>query len=110
MGQLEKQRAETKSKSRGSVDNGKRLAALKGAAKVGKADWGKADPRWIAAIVILVSSASGAVRFGYSRDGGSYSLGLYLGDETQTLWYNGSEEPDAFLGSLYEELKVVTGE
>jgi len=104
MGQLEKSKQESKPEKRGAVNNEKRLAQLTGKTQGGTASWERARPEWLAAIVILVSSAGGAVRFGLSRDKGSYSVGLYLGQENETLWFNGSADLDDELGALYQKL------
>lgn len=110
MGQLEKAKAEKRASGRGAVDNDKRLAKLTGKASGGTASWGGASPEWVAAIVVLVSSAGGAVRFGLSRDKGSYSVGLYLGSETETIWFNGDVQLDDALGELYHKLVPIIGE
>ena len=41
------------------------------------ADWGGIDEKRIRQVVSAVSKGGGAVRFGYSRDGGAYSVGIY---------------------------------
>jgi hypothetical protein len=41
------------------------------------ADWASAEPGNIIAVICAVAQNDGAVRFGYSRDGGAYSVGIY---------------------------------
>lgn len=98
--QLEKKNA---AKKRGSVDNAGRLKALlagKGG-QSGKADWSSADPRWIAGVVHAITRVGGAVSFGYSRDGGAYSLSIMLDGDRETLWFNGGCDIDDELEGVY---------
>lgn len=41
------------------------------------ADWGGIDAESIRRIVSAITKIGGAVRFGYSKDGGAYSVGIY---------------------------------
>lgn len=107
MGQLEKSKQENRKQSRGAVDNEKRLERLKNRTAGTEVGWGNASPEWLMAIVVLVSSSGGAVRFGLSRDKGSYSLGLYLGAENQTIWFNGDADLNDELGALYAKLQDI---
>lgn len=43
------------------------------------ADWAMQDPLSIQALIVAVTSAGGAVRFGYTRQGDAYAVG-FLGD------------------------------
>lgn len=42
-----------------------------------EADWGGIDETAIRRIISAITKLGGAVRFGYSRDGGAYSIGIY---------------------------------
>jgi len=64
----------------------------------GGADWGAVDPRLLCELVSTVTSRGGAVRFGYSRDGGAYALGLYYGGSSKTVYCSPHDDPDAMLG------------
>jgi len=86
-----------KKSSRGSVNNARRLDALKGRAAGGGADWGGCDPKWIAGVVVAATRLGGAVTFGFSRDGGAYSVAVWLDGERETLWFNGDSDLDAEL-------------
>lgn len=87
----------SKNKGRGSVDNGKRLAALFSRGPVVSADWSKADAKALAGLVSAVTARGGAISFGTSRDGGAYSITLFLEQERETLWFNGDCDLDAEL-------------
>lgn len=43
-------------------------------------------------LIELVTSRGGAIRFGYSRDGNAGSVGVYYGDERDTLYIRPSED------------------
>lgn len=55
------------------------------------ADWNNADPAHVLRLVCVVALAGGAVRYGYTRDGGAYSIGLYLGEDSKTYYCNDAE-------------------
>lgn len=97
-----------KKEKRGSVNNKNRLAAFGGGSgtQQGSADWGSADPRWLAAIIVAASRTGMEVAFSVSRDGGAYSLKLYDfgSDERVQLWFNGNAELDAELEKVFNKL------
>jgi len=93
---------------RGSVNNKNRLAAFGGGsgAPEGVADWGGADPRWVAAVVVAATKNGMEIAFALSRDGGAHSLKLYdfgSGERVQ-LWFNGAAELDAELSKVFAKL------
>lgn len=96
-------------RSRGSVNNKGRLDELLGARGGPKrrADWGEADPRWIAAVVIAVTVAGGAVTFSTSRDGGAYGLTVMLDGDRKTLWFNGDADLDAELEQVFHAFETT---
>lgn len=71
----------------------------------GVADWANADPANIHRLVCTVGFLGGAVRFGYTRDGGAYSIGLYLGDKSKTYYCNDSEGINEHLNELTGQLE-----
>lgn len=78
----------------GSVRN------IGGAEDVSEADWTSVDPKTCMALVALVASMGGATRFGYTRDGGAFSIGLYLDDDRETLYYPPGSEMEANIQNL----------
>jgi len=98
--ELEKRR---KNGKRGTVDNNGRLKRLLTGTgqQTGKADWSAADARWIAGVVHVITRLGGAVSFGYSRDGGAYSVSIMLDGERETLWFNGGADIDAELEGVF---------
>lgn len=66
--------------------NGRRKASKGNAANSGKrkrrtsdfeADWSAVNGQLLQQVIANVTSDGGAIRFGYSRDGGTYAVGIY---------------------------------
>ena len=66
------------------------------------ADWGNANSELLARVIELVTAGGGAIRFGYSRDGGAYSLGIYGDGKPYTEFQPGNTDIDGWL----EELRI----
>lgn len=64
------------------------------------ADWQSADANLIAAAIAVVSYRGGALRFGYTRDGGAYAVGIYGDGEYYAEYIRPTEDIDAFLRTL----------
>ena len=67
----------------------------------------------IAGIIELVTGRGGAIRFGYSRDGGAGSIGVYLGDQRDTVYIRGNQDPEEVLGLIertFEAFPFTGGE
>lgn len=63
-------------------------------------DWASESAESILALIDLVTSRGGAIRFGYSRDGYAGSIGVYLGDSRDTLWINPDEGSDLVIEKI----------
>lgn len=50
------------------------------------ADWGSVDAALLRDAIAAVTRGGAAIRFGYSRDGGAYAIGILDGDDKYTLW------------------------
>lgn len=61
------------------------------------ADWMSASPALIQHLIAAMAFTGGAVRFGYTRDGGAYALGIYGDGDPYTLYCKPSEDVDLFL-------------
>jgi len=64
------------------------------------ADWANADAALLLQLVCAVAVEGGAVRCGYTRDGGAYSIGLYLGSDSKTYYCNEAEGINETLAEL----------
>ena len=63
----------------------------------GQSDWTEIDGELLKRAVAVVSRMDGAMRLGYTRDGGAFAIGIY-GDGTPfTEYYHGIEETEDFL-------------
>lgn len=95
-------------KGRGSVNNAGRLAGLQPREKQrGTADWGNADPRWLAAVTAAATLRGMIISFKLSRDGGAHGLSLYDNGERVDLWFNGDADLDVELEKVYYYLESV---
>lgn len=64
------------------------------------ADWSTANPLTLQALIANVTGRGGAVRFGYSRDGGAYSLGILGDGDPYTEWIRPTEDLDGVLTEI----------
>lgn len=64
------------------------------------ADWGGASPELLASVVESVTKNGGAIRFGYSRDGGAYAIGIYGDGDPFTEYLGSTEDVDVWLESI----------
>ena len=67
----------------------------------GVADWGSVNAEVIRAAIAAVSRIGGALRFGYTRDGGAYAVGV-MGDGEPYTEYIGPG------GDVEDVLKGIT--
>lgn len=68
----------------------------------GIADWGSVDGKLLAGVIGTVAKSGGAVRFGYTSDGGAYAVGIYGDGEPYTDYIRPSEDVEEYLRRLYE--------
>ena len=73
-----------------------------GERSVGVADWQSANPELVIRAIATVGSTGGALRFGYSRDGGAYSIGVLGNGSPYTIWVKPSESLDDILLDIIE--------
>lgn len=67
------------------------------------ADWGTADPKVVLRAIEVVSKAGGALRFGYTRDGGSYAIGILGDGDPYTDYVRPTDDLGAYLEGLIED-------
>jgi len=65
-----------------------------------KANWEYADAELLRLAVALVAEAGGALRLGYTSDGGAYAIGVYGDGEPYTEYVRPGESIDEFLREL----------
>lgn len=64
------------------------------------ADWGGVSPTALVSAISAITHKGGAVRFGYTRDGGAYAVGVYYGGEYFTDYLRPYEDIDGYLDDL----------
>lgn len=68
----------------------------------GVADWASADATLLQKAIATASVRGGALRFGYSGDGGAYALGCYYNGEHWTEFIRPSDNLDTFLSDVID--------
>lgn len=73
------------------------------------ADWMNADPALLQQTIAAMAYTGGALRLGYTRDGGAYAVGVYGDGEPYTLYITPKEDLNAwltdFIRDVAEQLK-----
>lgn len=69
-------------------------------------DWSKVDPILVTDTIATVAATGGALRFGYTRDGGAYSVGVYGDGTPYTLYCSPHEDVRELLGSISDGFRV----
>jgi len=64
------------------------------------ADWRGATPEKVVSAIAAVTSHGCAIRFGYTRDGGAYAVGIIGDGEPFTEFIRPTEDVDLYLDSL----------
>lgn len=65
-------------------------------------DWGRIDAELIWKVIQAATAEDGAIMFGYSRDGGAYSIKVYAGGEPVKAYFHTDGELIDFLAYLLE--------
>lgn len=66
-------------------------------------DWGRIDPELLWKLIQRSTADDGAVMFGYSRDGGAYSLKVYAGGESEKAYLHSDAEVIDFITYILED-------
>ena len=69
------------------------------------ADWSGVNGSILLNAIATISARGGALRFGYTRDGGAYALGIYLDGEHETVYLRPDEDIDHYLADFAENLR-----
>lgn len=67
---------------------------------VGSADWTRVDAGNLMDTIGTVAACGGALRLGYTRDGGAYAVGVYGDGEPYTLYFGPHDDIDAALRDI----------
>lgn len=100
-------------KQKGTKNERKSLLGSGGSAGNGYGyNWGEQDCGYILRIIELVTSRGGAIRFGYTRDGGAGSVGVYYGEERDTVYIRPNQNLEEALGVIeraFENFPMTNG-
>lgn len=69
------------------------------------ADWMNCNAELLQKVIATAGAKHCALRFGYSRDGGAYSVGVYAGTDYFTDYIRPGEEVDDYLRDLLISLE-----
>jgi len=67
------------------------------------ADWAGVDGSLVVKAIAAVAANGGALRFGYTRDGGAYSVGFYGDGDPWTEYISPNDDVDGFLKGVIED-------
>lgn len=67
------------------------------------ADWGSCNGELLAKAVAALAGLGGALRLGYTRDGGAYAIGIYGDGEPFTEYVSPNDDLDEFLEGLIRD-------
>lgn len=73
------------------------------------ADWQSVNGETLKRAITAASNVGGAIRCGYSRDGGAYAIGIYGDGDPYTEFVRPSEDLNQFLldiTSLFEDIDL----
>lgn len=68
-----------------------------------KADWTSVDPALLQQAIATVAGNGGALRFGYTRDGGAYSVGILGDGDPYTEYLRPSDNVSQYLEELIQD-------
>lgn len=70
------------------------------------ADWQNANAELVVKSIAAVAFRGGALRFGYTRDGGAYAIGIYLSNDHYTEYLRPTDDLDGYLLGLIEDMQT----
>ena len=65
-----------------------------------KADWNTVNSQLLQGAIASVAGGGGAIRFGYTRDGGAYSIGILGDGDPYTEYLRPSDDVPAYFEQL----------
>lgn len=73
----------------------------------GAANWGDVNGDAVTNAIAWTGACGGALRFGYTRDGGAYAIGIYLDGDSETEYVRPDEDIDQWLIDLADDMKAT---
>jgi hypothetical protein len=71
------------------------------------ADWAGVNPEVVLRAIAVIGSRGGAIRFGYTRDGGSYAIGILGDGDPYTEYLRPSDDIDGYFEGLIEDWEAM---
>lgn len=71
------------------------------------ADYNSASPELLKRAIITAASTGGALRFGYTSDGGAYAVGIYGDGSPYTHYVSPAQELDIILTQIIELFESI---
>lgn len=90
-----------KASSKGKEETGTRRRSSHRSSNV--ADWATCDSGLLQTAIASIAGMGGAVRLGYTRDGGAYSIGIYGDGDPFTEYLSPNDDLDEFLRGLIRD-------
>jgi hypothetical protein len=69
------------------------------------ADWSTQDGQKLIELVATIAASGGAIRFGYTRDGGAFAIGIYGDGEPYTEYLRPGEDIEALLRDVADSIR-----
>lgn len=101
MGPNDRAKAAREDRARASQEAKKRRVSNRTQGTV--ADWASADGELLTKAVASIARHGGAIRLGYTRDGGAYAVGIYGDGDPFTEYIPPSENLSDYLRGLIED-------
>lgn len=83
-----------------------RRASRSGEKSVEAANWGDVNAEDLVHAVAWTAACGGALRLGYTRDGGAYAIGVYLDGNAETEYVRPSEDINQWLRDLADDMRA----
>lgn len=99
-------RVQNKKEEKKNAANEKRKRRSHAISGGSPADYSGVNGEYMAKAVAAVARGGGAIRFGYTRDGGAYAVGFYEGDDHWTEYISPSDDIDEFLKGVIEDYEA----
>lgn len=76
----------------------------------GTADWTSADATKLQRAIVAASATGGALRFGYTSDGGAYAVGIYGDGAPYTEYISPHQDVDITLEAIIDLFEAIADE
>lgn len=96
-------RARDKQDDKRRAADEKRLRRSNKSADGSVADWASVDGAILSQAIAAIARLGGALRLGYTRDGGAYAIGIYGDGEPFTEYVSPSENIDEYLKGVVDD-------